>query len=197
MYEYAIGKRKYLRNNNMKNLSFCPNCGKQTLKYIDNKKWICSSCNLSLYNNVAAAVGLIIIVKDNSNNKVLLIKRGKNPKKGKLAVPGGFVDPGESAEEAARRECKEEIGIIPTTLKYLTSATNNYSYKDIDYVTCDLFFTATIEDYNANNIIDHLVAEDKNEITDFVVCNINTKEDINKIDLAFNSAKIALSKLFD
>jgi ADP-ribose pyrophosphatase YjhB (NUDIX family) len=181
----------------MKDLTFCPNCGKQTLNYINNRKWGCSSCNLSLYNNVATAVGLVIIVKDNNNNnKVLLIKRGKNPHKGKLAVPGGFVDPGEGAEEAAIRECKEEIGLVPTSLEYLTSATNNYTYKEIDYTTCDIFFLATIEGYDATNIMDHLKAEDQNEITGFVVCDLNTKDDIEKIDLAFYSAKVALSKLF-
>ena len=51
----------------MKDLSYCPNCGKKTLSYIDKKKWVCSNCKLSLYNNVAAAVGLIIIIKDGLN----------------------------------------------------------------------------------------------------------------------------------
>jgi len=181
----------------MKDLSYCPSCGKQTLKYVNNRKWVCSSCNLSLYNNVAAAVGLIIIIKDKDDDKVLLIKRGKNPQKGKLAVPGGFVDPGESAEEAAKRECKEEIGLTPSKIEYLTSATNNYSYKEIDYITCDIFFLATIEEDNNINIINKLVAEDENEITGYVLSTLNKKEDIDKIDLAFGSAKVALSKLFE
>jgi ADP-ribose pyrophosphatase YjhB (NUDIX family) len=180
----------------MKKLSYCPNCGKKTLTYIDNKKWVCSSCKLSLYNNVAAAVGLVILIKDKNSNKILLIKRGKEPQKGKLAVPGGFVDPGESAEEAAIRECKEEIGLSPTSLKYLTSATNNYSYKEIDYITCDIFFLATVESNNVD-IINKLVAEDENEISGFVLCDLNNEHDIDKIDLAFSSAKKALRKLFN
>ncbi len=180
----------------MKDLSFCPSCGEKTLKYIDNKKWICTKCKLSLYNNVAAAVGLIILIKNNNNTKILLIKRGKEPQKGKLAVPGGFVDPGESAEEAAKRECKEEIGLTPTSLTYLTSATNNYSYKEIDYITCDIFFLAEIKDNRNINIINNLIAEDENEITDFILCDLNKIEDIDNIDLAFKSAQIALKKLF-
>ena len=182
----------------MKDLKYCPNCGKETLEYINNRKWSCKECNLSLYNNVAAAVGLIIILKDKENKqKILLIKRGKDPQKGKLAVPGGFVDPGESAEEAALRECKEEIGLTPKSIKYLTSATNNYSYKDIDYITCDIFFIATFETSNSEIIIKKLFPEDENEITGYELKDLNVKEDIKKIDLAFNSAKIALNKYFD
>lgn len=181
----------------MKDLEYCPSCGQKTLKYINNRKWACSNCSLSLYNNVAAAVGLVIILKNKNNiNQVLLIKRGKDPRKGKLAVPGGFVDPGESAEEAAIRECKEEIGLVPSHIEYLTSATNNYSYKEIDYVTCDIFFKATFENISSENILDKLKAEDANEITGFVLENLNTKSDIEKIDLAFPSANKALNKLF-
>lgn len=181
----------------MKTLNFCPNCGKTTLKYINNRKWECNNCSFSLYNNVAAAVGLIIILEnDLKNKKILLIKRGKNPKKGKLAVPGGFVDPGESAEEAAKRECKEEIGLTPYKLEYLTSSTNDYCYKEIDYTTCDIFFKAFLKDITYNNILEKLNAEDKNEITGFVLKDINNTKDIKNINLAFSSAKIALNKLF-
>lgn len=42
---------------------------------------------------------------------VLLVKRGKPPFKGKLALPGGFMEWNESCEEAARRELEEETGL--------------------------------------------------------------------------------------
>lgn len=179
-------------------LNYCPKCGKRTLKYIDNRKWACNECNFSLYNNVAAAVGLIIILEDDiKNKKILLIKRGKDPKKGKLAVPGGFVDPGESAEAAAKRECKEEIGLTPSKIEYLTSASNNYCYKEVDYTTCDIFFKAYFKNITYNNILDKLEAEDENEISGYVLETINKIDDIEKMDLAFTSAKIALNKLFN
>lgn len=45
------------------------------------------------------------------NSKILLIKRKKDPFKGQWALPGGFVDPGENAEQAAKREMIEETGV--------------------------------------------------------------------------------------
>ncbi len=57
--------------------------------------------------NPYLAVDILII----KNKKILLIKRNKEPWKGKLSLPGGFVEWGESVEEAAIREAREETGL--------------------------------------------------------------------------------------
>lgn len=50
----------------------------------------------------------VIIEKD---DKIVLIKRGVEPFKGRLAIPGGYVDWGETVEHAAIREAKEETSL--------------------------------------------------------------------------------------
>ena len=54
---------------------------------------------------------ICIIAKGESDNKILLIRRGNHPYLGKWALPGGFSQAGEKIEETAARELEEETGI--------------------------------------------------------------------------------------
>ena len=51
----------------------------------------------------------IIVVENSNSNKVLLIKRKKDPFKDYFSLPGGFVNEGEKVEDAVRREAEEEL----------------------------------------------------------------------------------------
>ena len=77
-------------------------------------------------------------------NQFLFLRLAKDPGAGKLDMPGGFVDFGETAEEALRRELKEELMIESVELTYFTSAPNDYLYLNVPYQTLDFYFAATI-----------------------------------------------------
>ncbi len=123
---------------------FCPNCAEKKIVFYDNKKWKCRNCSFEYYHNVAGAVA-VLLIKD---NKILFTVRNNEPQLGKLDLPGGFIDPKESAEECCVRELCEElkINIKKENLKYLGSAPNIYLYKNIIYNTIDLFFLYPFEE---------------------------------------------------
>jgi len=82
----------------------------------------------------------------NGKGELLVARRAKEPAKGTLDLPGGFVDNEENAEEGMVREIKEETGLViaPTDVKYIFSIPNIYHYSGMDIHTLDLFFTCQV-----------------------------------------------------
>ena len=71
------------------------------------------------YARPALTVDAVVFARDAAALKVLLIRRAKEPFKGRWALPGGFLDVGESPEHAVARELAEETGLKVETLTQL------------------------------------------------------------------------------
>ena len=117
----------------------CPRCGAPGPGEASPNPFRCGACGFLLYFNAASAVGAVMVRDD---GHVLLVERARDPGRGKLAMPGGFVDFGETAEEALRREVREEVGLAIEDIEYLASFPNRYLYAHVTYHTLDFFFTA-------------------------------------------------------
>ena len=120
---------------------FCPFCGFDGFRLTENR-YTCESCDFTFFINAATAVAGILVY----NGKLLFTQRAKVPGKGKLGLPGGFVDCHESLEAALIRETREELGIHVTNWQYLMSAPNVYDYAGVRYHTCDGLFVAHLDE---------------------------------------------------
>ena len=147
--------------------NFCPNCGGKNIQNLNMRKWKCDDCGYTLYNNVAAAVGLVI---QNAQGKILFEKRAKP----KILC----ADP--------LRECREEIGVEPLSVKYIASFPNTYDYKNLRYKTCDIFFEAILPP-NAE------LHAQEGEVLGFEEVSIKSEEDLKDVPLAFESARKTLT----
>jgi len=119
-------------------IKFCPNCSSAAARVEDERKIVCPDCGFTLYFNTAAATAALIF---DSDGRLLVVRRNHEPRKGFLDLPGGFVDFGEDAESALRREISEELGVDVEICGYYRSMPNTYLYKGILYRTLDMFFT--------------------------------------------------------
>jgi len=101
----------------MKEYNHCPICGTllQTGVIEGRKRKYCPKCDFIDYKN-PLPVAVAVAVKD---KKFLLIKRGLPPRKGMWAPPSGFIEVGETPEEACLRELKEETGASGEIVKLI------------------------------------------------------------------------------
>ena len=122
---------------------FCPKCGSENFEIHNALSRHCSDCGFTYYQNPRASTAAFIL---NSKGELLVVRRAKDPAKGTLDLPGGFVDNEETAEQGMVREIKEETGLTVSDMTYLFSVPNIYRYSGMDIHTLDLFYLCHVED---------------------------------------------------
>lgn len=120
---------------------FCPKCGSPRFAEHDEKSKRCGDCGFVYYFNPSAATVAVIL---NERGELLVCRRGKEPAKGTLDLPGGFSDCFESGEEGVAREVREETGLEVTRAEYLFSLPNIYVYSGFPVHTVDCFFRCAV-----------------------------------------------------
>jgi ADP-ribose pyrophosphatase YjhB (NUDIX family) len=94
----------------MKEKIFCNFCGNKLEKGVvdGRRRQVCGTCGQVYYENPLPVVSIIL---SNGKGELLLVRRAQEPAKGMWCFPIGFAECGESIEEAALRELKEESGV--------------------------------------------------------------------------------------
>jgi ADP-ribose pyrophosphatase YjhB (NUDIX family) len=129
---------------------YCPRCA-AAVAQVGANPFVCGGCGLTFFFNPCVAAAVFLSRPD---GQVLFFRRAKDPAKGKLAIPGGFLDYDESAEAGVRRETREEVGLEVTHLRYLGSWVNHYPYKGLVYPVVDLIFAGVAANPDAATPLD-------------------------------------------
>lgn len=164
-------------------MKFCPRCGSGEFAAERDDCFRCAACGFRFFVNAAAAVMALLTDPD---GKLLFTRREKDPGAGLLDFPGGFVDPGETAEDALGRELVEELGLeLEEAPRFLFTLPNTYPYGGLTYVTLDLVFHIKLTSRQAASI------EARDEISGLLW---SPPGNIQPEQIAFLSAREALRR---
>jgi NAD+ diphosphatase len=95
---------------------FCGRCGEPTVHAPSERAKLCPKCGLLSFPRLSPAVIMLIQRGDE-----FLLARNPNFPEAFYSVLAGFVEPGESLEEAVAREVREEVGLEVTDIRYFSS----------------------------------------------------------------------------
>lgn len=112
---------------------FCGHCGNPMQRKIDERAFVCEKCGNTVYGKICPVV--IVAV---TWNECLLMARNLNNPDPKPYLISGFVEMGESLEQAVEREVKEETGISVKSIRYVGSEPWPFSNSLIAGFTANL-----------------------------------------------------------
>lgn len=160
----------------MKQKVYCNYCGKALGSCVLEGKvrQICNNCKTVYYENPLPVASVIVA---NKEREVLLVKRAREPFAGTWCFPIGFAETGESIEDAALRELKEEAGITGAIIQLI----------DVSSHTNPLYGELLIVSFEAQKMAgDEIAGDDASECQYFPITNLPR--------LAFDSQKRAIQK---
>ena len=106
-------------------MKYCEDCGNLLEEQVQGRVWQCENCEHHIYTNPIPAIDAMLF---DEQGRFLLGRRNREPAKGKLNLPGGFIDPDESLEHGIARELKEELGLNQSDYSDLIYANSRVEY---------------------------------------------------------------------
>jgi ADP-ribose pyrophosphatase YjhB (NUDIX family) len=92
--------------------SYCPECGGPLQAHVvggePRNHWFCQRCQAVHYDYPMIIVTSFVACED----RLLWVQRALQPQRGQWAIPGGFMESGETLAEGAARELHEEAGVL-------------------------------------------------------------------------------------
>ena len=104
----SVGLERVSLNPALEDAGYCPRCGAGSADVEFPRSLRCARCGYAVFFN-PKPVGCAIAREP--DGRVWLARRGFEPRRGRWSMPGGFVDLGETVQEAIARELDEELGV--------------------------------------------------------------------------------------
>lgn len=96
----------------MAQMNYCPECGGPLLRHVVGgevrRHWFCQRCQMAVHAYPQVVVTAFIAC----GKRLLWVQRNLPPQRGKWAIPGGFLEKGETLSAGAARELREEAGVV-------------------------------------------------------------------------------------
>jgi NAD+ diphosphatase len=144
---YNVAAKAYAIINWDKNHQFCGRCGHITAYKPTTFERVCTVCSLTFYPRISPSI-IVLIQKDDQ----ILMARSYHFIPGAYGLIAGFVESGESVEDAVHREVHEEVGIKIKNLRYFGS--QSWPFPD------SLMIAFTAEYASGELIINHTEIEE-------------------------------------
>jgi ADP-ribose pyrophosphatase YjhB (NUDIX family) len=126
----------------LKPFRYCPSCATLLEAGEEEGAMNCGKCGRHWYRNSAPTAGCTFV----RDGKALVSRRGSEPEKGRLDIPGGFLQAGEDPIVGLKREIDEELGVtIDVDISDCISMTPHTYGDEGDFVLA-LGFIATLVD---------------------------------------------------
>lgn len=161
-------------------MNYCSHCGNQSPEWIvppgDNRpRHVCSGCGTVHYSNPNIVSGCLPVWGD----KVLLCRRAIEPALGKWNIPSGYLENGESVEDGALREVREEAD-AEVRIDYLISL---YNLEKINQIYLQF--------------VGELVGGKFGIGEESLECQLFAEEEIPWEEMAFTSSVFTLNRYFE
>lgn len=125
----------------MVKMNYCPDCGAPLQRHVVaaelRNHWFCEACGVPRYAHPMIVVTCFVAYRD----RLLWIQRDLEPKRGLWAIPGGYLESGETLAQGAARELYEEAGIRLSAERLALYMTGTITFINQVYVA----FRATVD----------------------------------------------------
>lgn len=122
-------------------MNFCPECGRALERHVvggePRQHWFCRACQAPRHDFPMVVVTCFVA----SGQRLLWMRRALPPKAGYWAIPGGFLENGETLAEGAARELREETGVVLPPERMQLYMTGTITFINQVYVA----FRATVD----------------------------------------------------